>query len=307
MTENTEKASQVVEWFSELYHALYGYEGEHPYQDILLPWMGKAMQNMAVLQKYGNLEAMKWREKDIEVDLWNLYALSRISDLLLLAFQESHGEYDYDVEIMKRVTGLPLRRPKIQLDEYHMFWIELGMESIQVRDYDPFFHEIVEVEQAEDPDEPITLVSSFWPGFMLDHLLFSRAGVKVRGGSNFVKKDIAEHSTLYFTFVRRNRPVDDLSHGWGHNSQWRTSFRRDYQDQGTSTFHYNVGEQHMGEQYDLTQADRVMSEWEQGLQVQLERPERIELLVNRCFIRTEKPYEDRYPFHDTYRESCLKS
>ena len=33
-------------------------------------------------------------------------------------------------------------------------------------------------------------------------------------------------------------PASDLSHGWGHNSQWRTDFRRDYEE--SAELHYNV-------------------------------------------------------------------
>ena len=103
----------------------------------------------------------------------------------------------------------------------------------------PSFMRIVEVVQSDEPEAPVSLNGIVWSGFMLGSLLFCRAGVKLSGGRNFVRKEIAENSKLYFTFRRKNRPVDDLSHGWGHNSQWRTRFRRDYVDE--SNFYYNVG------------------------------------------------------------------
>jgi hypothetical protein len=171
----------------------------------------------------------------------------------------------------------------------------LGMQRIPTTKYHPFIHEIVEVEQTEDPWEPITLVETQWPGFMLHHMLFSRAGVKVRGGTNMIRKEIAERSTLYFAFVRSNRPTSDLSHGWGHNSQWRTPFRRDYED--NIAFYYNVGGR-----YDLTLISRTKENEELELTQGLERIERIELLANRCFIQTEKPHNNLWPFDDTYRE-----
>ncbi|MFD0531918.1 hypothetical protein ACFQ1I_43790 [Kitasatospora arboriphila] len=46
--------------------------------------------------------------------------------------------------------------------------------------FDPFLHEIVEVEQADDPAAPIEVTEVLWPGLMLGELLFSRAGVRVR-------------------------------------------------------------------------------------------------------------------------------
>ncbi len=279
--------------FGQLYQKLYEYAGDHPYQDILHPWMKQALQIMFVLQSYGCLEAMKWVEDEIREDLWNWYALGRISDLLLLSLEAPIAEYD--VHLMKRVTSLPLRRPKIQQTEYRQFFTDLGMTPISQANYHPFFHEIVEVEQADDLDEPVTLVEVFWPGFLYHHLLFSRAGVKVRAGANLINKEIAEHSTLYFTFVRRNRPVKDLSHGWGHNSQWRTSFRRDYED--STAFYYNADGR-----YDLTEPDRVPAQFEQELTEPLRRVERIELLVNRYLIRTNKMHGDLWPFDDTYVE-----
>lgn len=283
--------------FRDLYQMLYEYEGEHPYQEILFPWMKKARQIMDVSQNYGELEAMHWHGEERREDLWNWYALSRISDLLLLAFQAP--TYEYDIQLMKRGTGLALRRPKVQQDEYLQFFTDLGMRGIEPPDYHPFFHEIVEVEQAKDPLEPVTLREVFWPGLMFGHLLFSRVGVKVRAGISRINKAIAEHSTLYFTFARRNRPVSDLSHGWGHNSQWGTSFRRDYED--NSAFHYNVDGR-----YDLTPTSRVPTEFELYQIEPLDRTERIELLVNRCFVTTDKPHHDLWPFEDTFVEEKIK-
>ena len=58
--------------------------------------------------------------------------------------------------------------------------------------------------------------------------MFSRAGVAVCGGKDYIQPEIAMSSTIYWAFRRKYRPYSDLSHGWGSNSQWRTSFRRDY-------------------------------------------------------------------------------
>ena len=285
-----------IPWFGDLYQMLYVYAGDHPYQDILLSWMNNALQIMFVLQNYGRLEAMQRGEDEMREDLWNWYALARLSDLLLLSLEAPIAEYD--LHLMKGITSLPLRRPKIQQTEYRQFFTDLGMYPISQTNYHPFYHEIVEVEQSNDPNEPVTLVEVFWPGFLFHHLLFSRAGVKVRGGINLINKEIAEHSTLYFTFVRRNRPVRDLSHGWGHNSQWRTSFRRDYEDK--FAFYYNVDGR-----YDLARTDRVQEEFEQHLTAPLRNVERIELLVNRCFICTNGVHHDLYPFDDTYVEKKM--
>lgn len=53
---------------------------------------------------------------------------------------------------------------------------------------------------------------------------------------------VAERSTLYWAWWRRNRSTHDRSHGWGGNSQWRTDFRRDYRADGQ--LFYNVDAAH---------------------------------------------------------------
>jgi hypothetical protein len=159
--------------------------------------------------------------------------------------------------------------------------------------FHPFYHEIVAVEQASDPDEPLSLVAEVWPGFMLGSLMICRAGVRVRGGTAHVVKEIAEHPTLYWTYWRRNRPHADLSHGWGSNSQWGTRFRRDYVD-GT-VFYYNVDGRLDAALPDVTTRPTPNRE-------ELEPEERIELLTHRCFIRTSTAHSGRWPYDDTYVE-----
>ena len=146
------------------------------------------------------------------------------------------------------------------------------------------------------------LFRSLWPGMLFDHLLFSRAGVKVRGGASFIQKERAEQSPLYFTYVRRHRATCDLSHGWGHNSQWGTRFRRDYTD---GSFYYY----HVDGTYDLSRPDRIMDQKEQERMHPLSRAARIELLVNRCMIVTKKTAEEEegyvdvfWPYDDMYSE-----
>ncbi len=81
--------------------------------------------------------------------------------------------------------------------------------------------------------------------------------------------------------------MSDLSHGWGSNSQWGTNFRRDYQIDGE--LYYNVDGRH-----DLRKPF-ARSEDRYGLS----QEERIELLINRCFIVTERPHNNLWPFDDT--------
>lgn len=307
--------------FRALYHLLQDYQN-HPehadvYHDILLPWQSQALEAMSVLRAYGDIDASRWGsdqpdscnggDGDYYSCREHLYALSRISDLLLLPQQPvwdflNPPLWSWTPESVERHfswmrgVGIPQWTPSISLAERNAWLSSLGFEEFRQPIFHSFYHEIVEVEQSPDPDEPISLLGIVWPGFMLGQMMFCRAGVRVRGGQRFVRKDTAEHSHLYWAFVRRNRPADDRSHGWGHNSQWSTSFRRDYVDH--DSYFYNV-DGGIDIQDDSTGAPGYP--YREG-DHHLTLPMRIELVTNRCFIRTtERSYiED---FDDvTYRE-----
>jgi hypothetical protein len=263
-----------------LYHELLNYEGEAPYREVLLPELDKAQRTMDSLKACGEIQARHVTHQNIVTDLWELYALSRVSDVLLLPFQQ--GDFDDNSWL----------GPKLTMEERESYLGSLGMLAIERETYHPFFHEIVEVVQSDEPEAPVSLNGIVWSGFMLGSLLFCRAGVKLSGGRNFVRKEIAENSKLYFTFRRKNRPVDDLSHGWGHNSQWRTRFRRDYVDE--SNFYYNVDGSN-----DLS---RGVDEQLISTNGHLRPPEKIELLVNRCLVISEKADTDLWPYDDTFSE-----
>jgi hypothetical protein len=124
---------------------------------------------------------------------------------------------------------------------------------------------------------------------MLGGMLFSRAGARVSGGRRLIRKVVAESSTLYWAYRRKNRPYQDLSHGWGSDSQWRTRFRRDYRC-GPQLL-YNVDGTHDMDVPDATADDSDS----------LSRDERIELLTNRCFILTARPHNDLWPYDDVFR------
>lgn len=267
-------------YFRTLYERLLNYEGERPYPDVLLPGLDEAQQTLDSLRGCDEIQARHLLAENIVEDLWELYALSRVSDILLLPFEK--GDYD----------GSSWPGPNLAPEERDAYLLSLGMRPISRKTFHPFFHEIVEVVQSPEPAEPISLDAVLWSGFMLGSLLFCRAGVRVRGGRDHIKKEIAETSTLYFTFRRRNRPVSDLSHGWGSNSQWRTSFRRDYVDE--SYLYYNVD--------GSLAASRPIEDSRVSSSGNLAPEERVELLVNRCFILSETSHQDLWPYHDTFRE-----
>ncbi len=140
-------------------------------------------------------------------------------------------------------------------------------------------------------DEPIQIYEQIWPELMLGQMVFSRAGVSVLGGQCNVVKEVAERSTLYFSFRRAHRKTSDLSMGWSSNSQWRTDFRRDYQV--GKTYIYNV------DGIKQLNARAGASLDEDGLT----RAERIEHCKFRCVVVSRKPDHDLWPYDDRYEEA----
>jgi hypothetical protein len=122
---------------------------------------------------------------------------------------------------------------------------------------------------------------------MLVRMMFCRGGCIVSAGAEHVRREIAERSRLYLAFRRRDRPCADPSHGWGGNSRWRTRFRRDYQ--AAMRFEYNVD--------GGTSLNGVVRTVD-GIPVAA----MIELVRNRCLVRTAMDDSDLYP----YPYSCME-
>lgn len=261
--------------YRKLCDILYEYDGSALYQDFLAPWVKNNPAELDWLASFSSNAGDSAPHAEIE-DLWRLYALGRVNELLLLRFQQGQAD------------GTPWPGPPITSQVYVAFAESLGLIAEDERPFSPFYHEIVKVELDPREDQPVTLTYTVWPCLMLGDMVFSRAGVNVTGGTRFIRKEVAESSTLYWAYRRKNRSYQDLSHGWGSNSQWRTKFRRDYRI-GEEYF-YNVDGKH-----DLAKPDQREEEDRDGLAIE----ERIELLTNRCFIKTSKPHDDLWPYDDT--------
>ena len=166
----------------------------------------------------------------------------------------------------------------------------IGLQVVTEEQFSPFYHEIVNVDH--DLGMSTTeVMETVWPCLMLGPMIFSRAGVRIAANRSQVDKEVAESSTLYWAFRRKNRPFNDLSHGWGSNSQWRTEFRRDYRF--GSILYFNVDAKH------------DISSWKahrrnDGVEDDLSDEETIELITHRCFVRTTKPHHDRCPYFQRY-------
>jgi hypothetical protein len=284
--------------FPELYWTLVELRPEIQPSYLTGEGLEGARELMAPLEPYRRRNGQSNPYPVQDVDLWDLYALSRVSDYLLLPFQIT-ATPDSDLlppsnELQPRffdASGF-LRRglPKISEDLYLRFFETLGFARFEERTFSPFHHEIVEVDQVTDDSAEVTIVRPLWPGLKFGDMLFSRSGVRVRAPASKIRKTVAEQSTLYFAYLRHRRKTDDLSMGWGHNSQWRTDFRRDYED--NEHYYLNVdGHIDIGSFEVSPDADEVRRDLPPGA--------RRELLIHRCFVTCTLRDHDRWPFDDT--------
>ena len=249
--------------YRQLHDDMLWYEGKALYDDLLRPWLRSQDKQRCWLAQVRKREGDPVPPMQQE-DLWRLYALARILDLLQLSFAPCAEHAAWRISAISR-------------DEYARFLDALGLEPLEHAEFHPFLHEVVTVDQlAEDRAAP-KVVEVYWPGCSLGPLLISRVGCRVEAGRGHMVKEIAERSTLYWAYARNNRNAEDLSTGWGSNSQWRTDFRRDYMLE--DRLYYNV---------DATGQDDGEPD--------LDEAESLELLRHRCFVTCGKPSEDRCPY-----------
>jgi len=259
----------------ELYFSLREYGGDRAYDEIIFPWLVEGREGycaeLAPLATFGQVPGGPDRREGYWLAI--PYALSRVSDVLLLGFQPDLGP-GMDTPWAHQLHLVGNAWPAVTREQYLDLFSALGMIPVAETRFDPFLHEIVEVDQAEDPDAPITVTELVWPGLMLGQLMFARAGVRIRAGANHAQRDVADRSPLYATFLRRHRPTIDPSLGWGHNSQWDTDFRRDYRTD--HAVHLNI---------DATGQIDVPG-LEDEINPLLTIDERRDLLRHRCLLRT---------------------
>jgi hypothetical protein len=264
--------------YRELYGLLLDYDGLGAFEAVLLPWIDEHEGERRFLESFAARPGNPWPAADDE-ELCRLYAASRVNELLLLRFQAPTNR------------ASEWEGPPLTTDEYVRFMTSLGFRVEHHTNFEPFFHEVVSVESSADFDEPVQILTEHWPALMLGELLFSRAGCSVRAPARELDPRLATSSTLHWAHRRRNRPVQDLSMGWGGNSQWRTRFRRDYRAGGS--LHFNVDGK-----IDAAEADE--SNRPNPAREDLTPVERIELLTNRCFVRTHRRDDDLWPWGDRH-------
>lgn len=191
-------------------------------------WMGKLGRLLdSVVARFDDTMAYDPEDDGLVDTLWQLYGASRVRDVLLLAHQPAppHGAVrELDEALGREQPGF---RP-VPVDQITQFFAALGGRPVTDTSFDPVLHEIITCEAAADPDAPIQVLSHAWPALMLGDLVFTRAGVRVRAGSAYAVPGVADGSVLHWEYWPRHGTTSDGSFWWGHNSQWKTTMRRDY-------------------------------------------------------------------------------
>jgi hypothetical protein len=126
--------------YRELLDSILGYDGSSLYQEVLAPWVDANASERDWLRSFANRRGTPVPGASIE-ELWRLYALGRINEVLLLRFQQGHAD------------GSAYTGPPISLDEHLAFAEALGLTVAEAPVFSPFYHEIVEVENLRHNDE----------------------------------------------------------------------------------------------------------------------------------------------------------
>ncbi|MFI6445386.1 hypothetical protein [Kitasatospora sp. NPDC050543] len=266
-----------------LFHAVENHQGVDVSPAVVEPSLNEhtdaVREALAPLAAFGG-----WKRTEYEFGdpLQTAYALSRVSDALIYKFQPllppgSEIPWAHDIH-------QPECWPQITRDQYLAAFARLGMAPIGDVAFEPFFHEVVHVEQDEHPEAPVEITGTVWPGLMFGEMLFSRAGVTVRAGARHLVAGIADRSPLHDVFMRRYREETfDGSLAWGSNSQWETDFRRDYLTD--TAFHFAID------------ADPDSDRDSLGKPRRLTPAERSDLVRHRCVTR---PLQDPDAWRSAY-------
>jgi hypothetical protein len=135
-----------------------------------------------------------------------------VLDVLISPFQP----VDNDPKLLNWVSNKPWWTGRLP-NELALPALAAAVGAVRVAEdsFCPFFHEIVAVEPAEDPDSSPEPVGEVWPGYLAGAMLLVRAGFVVHAGANVMDPVAASRSRMYWAWWRRNRQPTDLSHGWG--------------------------------------------------------------------------------------------
>lgn len=262
----------------DLYNQILDYEGQNILDELLIEWVEDNGYRDYLTQSSTQL-SNNISEIPIEIS-WELYAFSRVLDVLTLGFQPNN-----------QADGSNWLGPQISVSDYMDFVNILGLTVAKTNTYHPFYWEIFEAIEGESNFQ---IVETYFPPLMLENLLIKRGGVKITLNPANFNLDIVNNSTIYWTYRRKNRNQQDLSHGWGSNSQWRTSFRFDF-ELNDSYLYNSEGDINLNipKESDL----KFLKEYNLSLQ------EAIEITVNRHSITSRKDETELFPYKFRFSEN----
>lgn len=262
----------------DLYNRILDYKGENILNELLIDWVEDNDYRYYLTQSSTQL-SNNINEIPIEIS-WELYAFSRVLDILTLGFQPNNN-----------ADNSNWLGPKISVSDYVSFAEFLGLKVINKNYYHPFYWEIFEAIEGESDFQ---IAETYFPPLMLDNLLIKRGGVEITLNLNNYDLDLVNNSTIFWTYRRKNRSYQDLSHGWGSNSQWRTSFRFDFEMEDSYLYNsegkINLS---MPQNSDL----KFLKEHNINLQ------EAIEVTVNRHLITSLKDETEIFPYEFRFSEN----
>ena len=216
----------------QVFHALRDMREEEDATELLgfaarQQWMADLAQRAESVARIDATMPFEPENHDLLATLYQLYAASRVHDILLLAHQP--GPVTGEVRDLDRALGReqPVFRP-VPVGQITRFFAGIGCQPVTEASFDPILHEIITCDAADDPAAPVQVTGQAWPTLMIGELVFARAGVQVRAGSAHAVPGAADRSALHWEYWRRHRTTSDGSFWWGHNSQWKTELRRDY-------------------------------------------------------------------------------
>jgi hypothetical protein len=262
----------------DLYDKILDFEGEGLYENVLKTWVAE--------NSYGNYlsNIFDKLQSDNKIDfsqenIWELYALTRVLDILTLRFQTNN-----------KADGSDWLGPKLSLTEYISFNDLIGLETRTPKSFNSFDCEIIKTREGEND---FLISECFFPSVRFKNLIIKRAGVKISLNPQNYNLTLINNATIYWAYRRKNRKYLDLSQGWGSNSQWRTDLRLDIETK--DSFIYN-----QKGKFDLNYLTTELLE--ELSQQNLEIQEAIELTKYRHFIKSTKDDTDLFPYDFKYEE-----
>jgi hypothetical protein len=261
----------------ELYSEILEYKGLKLYEEVLMPWVIENEYQEYLLGYFSEITEAESLEISQD-DKWELYALSKVLDVLTLRLQVDNK------------VGGEWPGPELSLSEYIDFNELLGLSTGMPKTFHPSDCEIVE---AQPGDDDFRVTKHFFPSSRLDNLIIKRAGVGITLSAQQYDLSIANSAVLYWASWRKNRKRKDLSDGWGSNSRWRTDARLDFEAEDRVI--YNVG----GELNLNSVTAELISElakWDLTVE------DAIELTKFRHFVKSTKDDSDLFPYYFRYEE-----